>query len=428
MIDLRRFQKPFMRAATSPEYTSANLSLARGNGKSTLAAHLLTRVLTPSDPLFRAGSESILLSGSIEQCRIVFRMVRQNLGDSPDYTYLDSGTRAGITHRGTKTRLKIHGSNAKTAFGLVGVQYVVWDEPGASEVNAGQMLQDAIETAQGKPDSPLKIIRIGTLAPATGGFWHDIINRGSYGRTYVQVLQGQRKTWDSWHTIRKANPLTAVSADFRKTLLEERDEARKDSRLKARFLSYRLNLPTADEATMLLTLPDWERVERRPLAERQGKPIISVDLGAGRAWSAAVATWKTGRVEALALAPGIPSIEAQEKRDRVPAGSYRKLVETGRLMIAHGLRVQTAKQLMDAAFAMWGKPAHVIADRFQIKTLADATNGVKLIDRVTRWSEASEDIRATRKMALDGPMTVEPESRPLLAASLAHALVNTSSL
>ena len=174
---------------------------------------------------------------------------------------------------------------------------------------------------------------------------------------------------------------------------------------------------------MLLTVPDWERVERRPVADRQGKPIISVDLGAGRAWSAAVATWKTGRVEALALAPGIPSIEAQEKRDRVPAGSYRKLVETGRLMIAHGLRVQTAKQLMDAAFAMWGKPAHVIADRFQIKALADATNGVKLIGRVTRWSEASEDIRATRKMALDGPMNVEPESRPLLAASLAHALV-----
>ena len=239
MIDLRRFQKPFMRAATSSEYTSANLSIPRGNGKSTLAAHLLTRVLTPSDPLFRAGSESILLSGSIEQCKIVFRMVRENLGEDTGYSYLDSATRAGITHRATRTRLRVHGSNAKTAFGLVGVQYVVWDEPGSAEVVAGQLLQDAIETAQGKPQSPLKIIRIGTLAPATGGFWHDIINRGSYGRTYVQVLQGQRKTWDSWHTIRKANPLTAVSADFRKTLLEERDEARKDTRLKARFLSYR---------------------------------------------------------------------------------------------------------------------------------------------------------------------------------------------
>ena len=345
------------------------------------------------------------------------------LEPSGQYRFLDNATRVAITHKETGTRLRVIGSNGKTAMGLVNTPWAICDEPGAWEIRGGQLLNDALTTAQGKPGSPLRIVYIGTLAPAMGGWWHELVERGSYGTTYVQTLQGSGKTWDSWHTIRKANPLTAVDPAFRKKLLAERDDARRDTRLKARFLSYRLNLPTSDEATMLLTLPDWERVERRPLAERQGKPIISVDLGAGRAWSAAVATWKTGRVEALALCPGIPSIEAQEKRDRVPAGSYRKLVETGRLMIAHGLRVQTAKQLMDAAFAMWGKPAHVIADRFQIKTLADATNGVKLIDRVTRWSEASEDIRATRKMALDGPMTVEPESRPLLAASLAHALV-----
>ena len=43
--------------------------------------------------------------------------------------------------------------------------------------------------------------------------------------------------------------------------------------------------------------------------------------------------------------------------------------------------------------------------------------------RVTRWSEASEDIRAVRKFAADGPLAVEPGSRPLLAASLAAAMV-----
>ena len=36
-------------------------------------------------------------------------------------------------------------------------------------------------------------------------------------------------------------------------MLEERDAARADSRLKARFLSYRLNQPSADESAVLLT-------------------------------------------------------------------------------------------------------------------------------------------------------------------------------
>ena len=69
---------------------------------------------------------------------------------------------------------------------------------------------------------------IGTLAPATGGWWHDMIADGSHGSTYVQALQGDPDSWDSWHTIRKANPLTAISADFRKKLLQERDAARRD--------------------------------------------------------------------------------------------------------------------------------------------------------------------------------------------------------
>ena len=42
---------------------------------------------------------------------------------------------------------------------------------------------------------------------------------------------------------------------------------------------------------------------------------------------------------------------------------------------------------------------------------------------MTRWSESSEDIRALRKMAGDGPLAVDPGSAPLLEASLAVAAV-----
>ena len=245
---LRPFQKRFIRAATAPGIDTAALSLPRGNGKSALAGYLAARILTPTDPLFRPATESVLCSGSIEQARIVFRFARADLEPTGEYRFLDSHTRIGITHVATNTKLRVIGSNAKTAFGLVGCPWVLAEEAGAWEIRGGELLHDAIETAKGKPGSPLRVLYIGTLAPARAGWWHDLIAGGSHGSTYVQALRGDVSKWDQWPEIRRCNPLVEISADFRKKLLEERDEARRNPRLKARFLSFRLNVPSADES------------------------------------------------------------------------------------------------------------------------------------------------------------------------------------
>ena len=422
-MNLRPFQRTFIRHATAPGVDTAALSLPRGNGKSALAGYLVSRILTESDPLFRSGTESVLCAASIEQARIVFRFARETLEGRGGYRFLDSHTRIGITHKATNTRLRVIGSNGKTAMGLVGCPWAICDEPGAWETNGGTLLHDAIETAKGKPGSPLRAVYIGTLAPAVSGWWHDMIADGTNGSTYVQALRGDPEKWDSWHEIRRANPLVAVSADFRRKLLEERDKARADTRLKARFLSYRLNVPSGDESTMLLTVDDWERVAAREVPEREGRPIVGVDLGAGRAWSAAVGVWRNGRTEALAVAPGIPDLAAQEKRDRVPAGTYRSLHESGALRIAEGLRVQPPADLYNAMRERWGGAEVIFCDRFRLGELQDCVTGTQVVPRISRWSEASEDIRATRKLALDGPLSCAPESRLLLAASLAAAMV-----
>ena len=313
-------------------------------------------------------------------------------------------------------------SNAKGAFGIVGCPLLVADEPGAWEVVGAGMMNDAIVTALGKPGSPMRAIFIGTLAPAVDGWWHDLVKGGSTSSTYVQALRGDPDKWAEWREIKRVNPLTMISPELRRRLKVEREEAWGDSRLKARFMSYRLNLPTGDEATVLLSIADWKMVLEREVPPRTGKPVVAVDLGAGRAWSAAVAIWRNGRVEALALCPGIPSIEAQEKRDRVGAGTYESLVSAGLLHIADGLRVQPPSQLADLVRETWGPPAGVVADRFRIADLSDAGLG-SLEPRMTRWSESSEDIRALRKMAKDGPLSVDPGSAPLLEESLAVAAV-----
>ena len=423
MLNLRNFQRRFIKNAIADGIDSACLSLPRGNGKSSLAGHLVSRILDPDDELFRPGTESVLCAASIEQARIVFRFTRADLEPKGGYRFLDSYTRCGIVHVATNTRLRVIGSNGKTAMGLVGCPWAICDEPGAWETNGGQLLHDAIETAKGKPGSPLRALYIGTLAPAESGWWHDLIDGGSYGGVYVQSLQGDPEKWDKWPEIRRCNPLTAISPEFRKTLLAERDAARRDLRLKARFLSYRLNLPSPDVSVVLLDVEDWKKVLARPVTERRGRPAVAIDLGAGRAWSAAVAIWETGRVEAVAVAPGIPSIEEQEKRDRIPRGIYRKLLENGSLRMAEGRRVQPVKDLIGFARERWGNPSCYISDRFRVPELLDCANGVPVTPRMTRWSESGYDIRSLRKMALDGPLNVSPESAALLTASMASSKV-----
>ena len=423
MIEPRPFQRVFLRRALAPGVDTAALSLPRGNGKSHLAAHILTRALTPGGPLHEPGKEYILLAGSLEQARMCFRPIRKDLEPTGQYRFIDSITRLGITDLRDNTRLRVMSSSAKSAMGIVGVPLLVADEPGSWQVVGGELMNDAIQTAQGKPGSRLKVIYIGTLAPATGGWWHDLVGDGSHGSTYVQALQGDPERWDQWPEIRRCNPLCNISPTFRKKLLEERNAARADTRLKARFLSYRLNVPTGDESTVLLTVEDWGQVVGREVAPARGRPVVAVDLGGGRSWSAALAIFETGRMEAIAVAPGVPSISEQEKRDRVPSGTYSALVQSGSLRVAEGLRVQPPAQLVEAIFEAWGRPVSITCDRFRLNELADCGRGVPLHPRVSRWSESSADIRALRKIARDGPLSCAESSRLLVAASLSQALV-----
>ena len=91
-MQLRRFQSEFLRNAMRPGIDLACLSLPRGNGKSWLAAHLAARVLDPDDDLFRPGTESVVIAPSLNQGRIVYRFVRDMLGDDSDYRFADSPT------------------------------------------------------------------------------------------------------------------------------------------------------------------------------------------------------------------------------------------------------------------------------------------------------------------------------------------------
>ena len=429
MEKLKPFQLDFRKACHSDLYNVLALSMPRGNGKSYMAARLAYDLIHPESPHFVNGDEIGLLAANLGQARIVFRYLRDWLEDTGLYRFQDSSNKLGITLLGKPgewktTKLVAFSSDGKGAMGIVKMPWVIADEPGAWEVNKGALMAEALFGALGKPGSRLRILFIGTLAPAKAGWWIDLVAAGTNlkNETYVYCLQGDRDSWDNWNTIRKANPLVTVDAKFRKQLLIDRDKARHDSRLKAFFLSYRLNLPTGDESDMLLNVDDWEYTLKRKVEEAEGDPVIGVDLGGGRSWSAAVAIYPNGRTEAFAVAPGIPSIEEQEKRDIVPPGTYQKLIDSGQLIMQDGVKVQEEKYIAGLIENKWPDATKIVCDRFRSDRLDDHIS-IPVEPRITQWAQITEDIRAIRKWTKDGPMNVEKNSRKLITASLMVAMV-----
>ena len=172
--ELEPFQRRFLKRALAPRVKTAALSIPRGNGKSFLAAHILARCLTPNDPLNVPRAEYLLCAASIEQARLCYAFIREELEPTGEYRFIDSATRLGITHLPSNTKLRVLSSNGKTAMGIVRCPILVADEPGAWEVNGGLLMHDAIQTAMGKPNSHLKVVYIRTLAPAQSGWWSTI--------------------------------------------------------------------------------------------------------------------------------------------------------------------------------------------------------------------------------------------------------------
>ena len=93
---------------------------------------------------------------------------------------------------------------------------------------------------------------------------------------------------------------------------------------------------------------------------------------------------------------------------RKSATAYRRLVPQARtrrprcaLPKGCGCNHRSA---MGAGTRAVGQPELIVCDRFRLPELQDCVNGTPVVPRVTRWSEASEDIRALRRMALDRPL------------------------
>ena len=422
---LLRFHERWLRATFQPGIEVSALSCPRGNAKSATVGRLLAVAMTPESPLWRPGLETVVVAASLKQARITWRFMRALLGDDDAYRWQDSDQRIACTHVPSGQAAYCISSSGKAAMGLSQFGAIIFDEPAALDLRNGALLFDAVRQSLGKVEGQ-RLLLIGTRAPADPGtWWPDLLDAGSSPGQHVTLLSApSSEPWDAWATIRRVNPVANVHAPLRGTILRERDEARRNPTLRRSFEAYRLNrqVETVDE--MLCEADDWLSVERRPVPEREGRPIVGIDMGGSRSWSAAWCLWANGRSECFAVCPGIPDLGERERMDAMPAGAYSRLLRDG------VLHIEDAKQVADpatlvAVLAEHGiRPVRALCDRFMHPQLVDAVAGrFRIEPRQTRWSEATEDIAAFRQLVADGPLSIAAECRGLARIALGQAVV-----
>ena len=379
--------------------------------------------------LFQRGTEQVLASGSINQCKLVFaamlgqlRMIDPQL---KNYRVLISGNRLAAEHKPTGTAVRAVGSNAKTSLGLgASNRLVVFDEPAALHENLGTDLWDSLEGAIGKPDSKMTILACGTRAPALPtGWWPQLLDEGTSisDGIYVEDFTARRDKWRHIREVRRVNPIKCAYPDAEAKLLRKW-EAAKRGRKEGFFRRYLMNIGDPEDRQPLIKPDDWEQVMRREPAKAEGEPIIGFDLGGTRAWSAIVALWPTGLVDAVAVVGGLPGIEEREKMDKVPSGTYSRLVANGSLIVDHGYEYARPAFTAHQAMARWPDCEQAVCDRFKVSRLREHWPGF-LDERVSQWAQSTEDIDALRVMANDEGMSLKPACVELLTYSMSQALV-----
>ena len=415
------FQSAFVRAVCREDRppSIAALSTPRGNGKSWLCGNLVARALTPGDALFEPGVENILVSSSTNQARITLEFARAALGESDAYRWNNNG----VLHRASRARVRIVSSDARRALGLgANVRIIIADEPGAWSPIQGLRLWDAMQTSLGKRKT--QILIVGTLAPAplTGpaSWWPQFVAEGSKDGRHVQLLQADPKKWADFDEVLRCNPVAAINPHLRRTLEREHAAALASERAARTFRQYRLNLPGDPVDTQpLITASEWERVCARAVPACEGSPVVAVDLGGNRSWSAAAALWPSGRIECWALSPGVPTLAEQEHADHVADDSYSELVRSGGLSVDAGRAVPSVERLLSRVWA-W-EPLCIVSDPYRAPELHQVVAGrVRIVERARSGGESTSNVQSLRSLLLDTGAGVTEGSRALLAAAWAQ--------
>ena len=403
----------------------AALSVARGNGKSTLTAAVADAVLR--GPLGQPRAEAVVCASSFDQARVIFDHVL-SFGpyreDRSRWRVQDSANRAAIECRETGARLRCIGSDPRRAHGLAPA-LVLADEPAQWPRTTGEAMLAALRTGLGKvPGS--RLIALGTRADDDSHWFGRML--AGVGTDYAQCHAAREKD-PKFHrrTWKRANPSLDFMPHLEARIRKEAAEAKQDPALMAAFCALRLNQGVADtEQQHLLDPGTWARVELDVL-EPEGRYVLGLDLGGSAAMSSAAGYWpQCGRLEAVAVFSEQPALLERGMADGV-GRLYVDMHARGELFTA-GQYVADVRALLAECLRRWGPPAALTADRYREAELRQTLEAmsfpvVPLVLRGQGFVDGGQDVRAFRRAVGGG--RVRPIISLLLRSAMSAARTTT---
>ncbi|MDE0488480.1 MAG: terminase large subunit [Gammaproteobacteria bacterium] len=404
-----KWEARYCRGAFAPGVSTAGMSMARANGKSTFAAGLGCASI--DGPERRQGSEVLLLAQNMDVGGVLFRHIKRFLGaeklaDKKRWAVTDSKMSQTIYNKDSDILLSVKGADPRSLHGAA-PSLILADEPAQWLHTQAPRLFAALKTSLGKIPGSL-MLALGTLPD--GGL-HPYVN---YLRNadFSVIYQAQkddpirnRRTW------KKANPSLDHLPDLEAEIRKEAKKAEADEYELASFLALRLNRGVPDQPVSFVIGPDvWERIEGD--APPEGKPIFGVDLGAEQAGSSIAAYWpEGGRLEAIGAFPRIPSLSKRGLRDGV-GDFYLACNRAGELLIL-GEHIVKVPDLLDEALDRWGRPSAIVADYYRAGELKEALKAarfplVALELRRQGFVDGAQDLRTFRRGCLEGSVVPVP--------------------
>ena len=415
------WQARFVRSLFAQDGSGA-LSIARGNGKTTLLAGIAAACL--NGPLARPRGEVVIVASSFEQARIAFEHVREFMGEelrhNQSWRIWDTAQQARIEHKQSGARVRCIGSDPRRAHGLAPF-LILADEPSQWPQTTGERMRAALETALGKlPDS--RLVALGTR-PADPEHWFSKMLEGGAGYAQCHAAKAdappfQRRTWA------RANPSLPHMPDLLKAIQREALQAKRDPSLLPQFEALRLNLGTADtQVAVLLEASTWKRIEGD--APRSGPCVWGIDLGTSAAQSAVACFWPaSGRLECMAAFPNEPGLAERGLRDGV-GGLYVACQKRGELIQCGGAATDI-RALLQAGLERFGRPVALACDRWREAELRDGLQAAGIPPAALQlrgmgYMDGGADVRDFRRACVEGRVTPVPSL--LLASAMSEARV-----
>lgn len=443
----RRFVRRFMKN------TEAALTMARGNGKTTLCAAIAACAL--DGPLAIQRGQVATIAATFDQGGILFRhmlwMLAERLNDPFEWRVIENNREMRIERRSTGAHVRVYGSNPNSAHGLA-PQIALLDEPAKWRESWSAKMYAAVATALGKqPNS--RLIALGTKPERGTGHWFtDMLEGGEDAGVFVQSHHAPDDDDDAWpvfslKAIRAANPMFDHNPSLRAEILRHREKARKrGGDAMAQWNSLRLNRGTPEVAgrSRIVSLSAWAAcvTQEPPLAE--GPVCVAVDMGGSSSMTAAAMYWpQTGLLRCVGAFPSDPPLDERGATDGV-GERYVRMHRRGEITVYPG-KVTPVENFLAQLFAHLGghRVIKLIINRYRHAEAeqAFAEAAIHLVEveherdaedaasegwpvfwrPVGTSQEAAQDIRAFQSEILEGHLRTAPNL--MLESAVAESVI-----